>query len=90
MSETTRLSVRLRIFEKENNLSDQHLELIGTVIDAGRGIFKVQLEDNPERIVNARISGKMRKFRINLVKGDRVRVKVSIYDMNTGFIVHRL
>lgn len=75
---------------ERNKLSDQHIELIGTVESAGRGIFKIQLEDNPDKIVNARLSGKMRKFRINLVKGDTVKIKVSVYDMNTGIIIHRL
>ena len=43
-----------------------------------------------DQVVRARVSGKMRQNKINVEKGDRVRVKVSVYDMTNGFIVARL
>ena len=42
------------------------------------------------QVVRARVSGKMRQNKINVEKDDRVRVKVSVYDMSNGFIVSRL
>jgi len=66
-----------------------HLTMNGTVTDGSKGIFRVQVDDT-EHIIKATISGKMRKFKIMIVAGDRVKVKVSPYDLKTGFIVQRL
>lgn len=70
-------------------MSDSHLELIGVVIEHAHDNFKILIE-NTNQIVRARISGKMRQNKINVEKDDRVRVKVSVYDMSNGFIVSRL
>ena len=51
------------------------------------GRFGVVL-DNQHRIV-AYTSGKMRKFRIRSVVGDRVRVEMTPYDLDKGRIVFR-
>ena len=37
----------------------------------------------------AHLAGKMRRFRIRVLPGDRVRVEVSPYDLNRGRIVYR-
>jgi len=37
----------------------------------------------------ARISGRLRRFHIKVVPGDRVTVAVSPYDLSHGFIVYR-
>lgn len=68
---------------------ENHLELTGTVVDAGRGIFRVLIDNAPDHIVLARISGKMKLHKINIVMGDRVTVKVSPYDLTNGFISRR-
>jgi len=39
--------------------------------------------------VLATIAGKMRRFRIRVLPGDKVRVEVSPYDLNRGRIVYR-
>ena len=70
-------------------MSDSHLELIGTVIEHAHDNFKILIE-NTNQVVRARVSGKMRQNKINVEKDDRVRVKVSVYDMSNGFIVSRL
>lgn len=67
--------------------SDQHIEFDGEVVDTARGLFKVQISENA--FVNARISGKIRMNKINVVQGDRVRVKVSTYDLSNGIITKR-
>lgn len=51
------------------------------------GRFGVMLE-NEHRII-AYTSGKMRKFRIRSVVGDRVRVEMTPYDLTKGRIVFR-
>ena len=51
------------------------------------GRFGVMLE-NDHRII-AYTAGKMRKFRIRSVVGDRVRVEMTPYDLGKGRIVYR-
>lgn len=51
------------------------------------GRFGVLLE-NDHRII-AYTAGKMRKFRIRTVVGDRVRVEMTPYDLSKGRIVFR-
>ena len=35
------------------------------------------------------IAGKMRRYRIRILPGDRVKVELSAYDLNRGRIVYR-
>ena len=49
--------------------------------------FKVVLENGHE--VMARISGKMRKFFIKILPGDKVVVELSPYDLTKGRIIFR-
>ncbi|MCB9755301.1 MAG: translation initiation factor IF-1 [Myxococcales bacterium] len=51
------------------------------------GLFRVEVDD--DHIVLAHLAGKMRRFRIKVVLGDRVTVAVSPYDPNRGRIVYR-
>lgn len=51
------------------------------------GRFGVMLE-NDHRII-AYTAGKMRKFRIRSVVGDRVKVEMTPYDLSKGRIVFR-
>lgn len=50
--------------------------------------FKVELENGHSII--AHISGKMRKFYIRLVPGDKVEVEMTPYDLTKGRITFRL
>ncbi len=43
-----------------------------------------------EHFVKCYVSGKMRTHFIQLEKGDKVRVEISLYDINTGRITFRL
>ena len=47
-----------------------------------------QLDDIDQAIV-CRISGKIRKFRVKVLVGDRVTVEVSPYDLTKGRITFR-
>ena len=49
--------------------------------------FKVELENG--HIAMARVSGKMRKFFIRILPGDKVHVELSPYDLTKGRIVFR-
>ncbi len=50
-------------------------------------MFRVELENGHE--VLAYLSGKMRKYYIRVVLGDRVKVELSPYDLTKGRIVYR-
>jgi translation initiation factor IF-1 len=49
--------------------------------------FKVKLENGQELL--AYVSGKMRKFFIRILPGDRVTVELSPYDLTKGRITYR-
>ncbi|HRK08746.1 MAG TPA: translation initiation factor IF-1 [Pseudobdellovibrionaceae bacterium] len=53
----------------------------------GGGVYIISLENGHE--VNAKLCGKMKKFKIKVVVGDRVTVGVSPYDVQHGLILHR-
>ncbi len=50
-------------------------------------MFKVRLENG--HIILGHISGKMRKFNIKILPGDRVTLEMSPYDLTKGRIVYR-
>lgn len=54
---------------------------------SGGGIYSVTLENGAE--VKAKLCGKMKKFKIKVVVGDRVTIGVSPYDPTHGLILHR-
>lgn len=51
------------------------------------GRFRVRLENDHRVIVYT--AGKMRKFRIRSIVGDRVQIEMSPYDMQKGRLVYR-
>lgn len=68
----------------------ENLEFLGTVTEAlGNSMFRVEL-DEIENTILAQLSGKMRKFSIRVLPGDRVKVEVSVYDLTRGRITTRL
>ena len=72
-------------------MADRSNEIsIGTVIEAlPNATFRVLLEDNEE--IFTYISGKMRMYRIKVLVGDKVKVKLSPVDGdNKGRIIQRL
>ena len=67
---------------------EEQLEMEGTVIDAlPNTMFRVQLDNG--HIVLAHISGKMRKNYIRILKGDKVTVEMTPYDLTKGRITFR-
>jgi translation initiation factor IF-1 len=68
--------------------SKDKIEVEGTVVEALPGMmFRVQLDDG--HTVLAYLSGKMRRFYIRILLGDRVKVELSPYDLAKGRIVYR-
>lgn len=67
---------------------EEQIEMEGTVIDAlPNTMFRVQLENG--HVVLAHISGKMRKNYIRILKGDKVTVEMTPYDLTKGRITFR-
>lgn len=70
---------------------DDHIEIEGTVQEAlGGGQYSVTVPGDEKEIqIRARLSGRLKKFRIRVIPGDIVTVHVSPYDMTHGFITYR-
>lgn len=67
---------------------EDQIEMDGNVTDVlPNTMFKVQLDNG--HIVMAHISGKMRKNYIRILKGDRVTVQLTPYDLTKGRITFR-
>ena len=67
---------------------EEKIKLEGTVIEALPGTqFMVELENGHE--VLAYLSGKMRKYYIRILLGDKVQVELSPYDLSRGRITYR-
>jgi len=68
--------------------SDDKIELEGTVVEALPNTqFTVEL-DNGHKVL-AYLSGKMRKYYIRILLGDRVRVELTPYDLTRGRSTYR-
>jgi translation initiation factor IF-1 len=74
--------------DREQKVKEEAIELSGVVVEEVRGAFRVKLDDM-DHVVLCRLAGKMRKFKIRVVPGDRVTVEVSPYDMTRGRITFR-
>ena len=68
---------------------EESIEVDGIVEEAlPNAMFIVELENKHK--VLAHISGKMRKFYIRILPGDRVKVELSPYDLTRGRITYRM
>ena len=75
--------LEIRVTKKE-----EALEVEGVVTQAlANTRFRVKVDDGPE--VLAHVAGRMRKYFIRIVPGDRVRVELSPYDLTKGRITYR-
>ena len=67
---------------------EELMEFNGTVKELlPNAMFRVLLDNNHEII--AHTAGKMRKFRIRVLAGDRVTVEMTPYDLTKGRITYR-
>ena len=67
---------------------EEHIEMEGTVLEnLPNTQFRVELDN--KHVVIAHISGKMRKHYIRILRGDRVTVELTPYDLTKGRITYR-
>ncbi len=67
---------------------EELLEFEGTVMELlPNAMFRVKLENEHE--VLAHTAGKMRKNRIRVLAGDKVKVEMTPYDLSKGRITYR-
>jgi translation initiation factor IF-1 len=67
---------------------EEKVELEGEVVEAFRnGMYRVQLENGHEAL--GYTAGKMRRYRIRILPGDRVNIELSPYDLTRGRITYR-
>jgi translation initiation factor IF-1 len=71
------------------------LELDGQIVEAlPNTLFRVEIvpeapEEYANRTLLCALSGRMRKFRIRVMPGDKVKVEVTPYDKDRGRITFR-
>jgi translation initiation factor IF-1 len=64
------------------------IRIDGRVSDAtGGGNYQILLDNGVT--ISARLSGKMKRFKIRIIVGDKVTVGLSPYDPTHGLITHR-
>ena len=69
-------------------MKEEAIEMEGVVSEVlPSAMFRVDLENGHSLLAMA--AGKMRKFRIRILAGDRVTVAVSPYDLARGRITYR-
>ncbi len=67
---------------------EEKIEVEATVVEALPATqFRVELDNG--HTVLAYLSGKMRKYYIRILLGDRVRLEISPYDLTRGRITYR-
>src|SRR3954463_13158925 len=68
---------------------EEKVEFEGEITEALPNLmFRVKLDNGHE--VLGHLAGKMRRFRIRVLPGDRVRVELSPYDLTRGRITYRM
>ncbi len=73
---------------KKLKAKEEKIEVEGTVVEALPNTqFRVRLDNDHE--VLAYLSGRMRRYYIRILLGDRVRVEMSPYDLDRGRITYR-
>ncbi|OUC05770.1 translation initiation factor IF-1 [Litorilinea aerophila] len=69
-------------------MAEETIVLEGKVVDTlPNAMFRVELKNG--HTVLAYLSGKMRKYYIRVLLGDRVKVEMSPYDLTKGRITYR-
>ena len=68
---------------------EELMEFDGVVTEVlPNAMFRVKLENDHE--VLAHTAGKMRRFRIRVLAGDKVTVEMTPYDLSKGRITYRI
>jgi len=79
---------RIEVADAHGHSQVSGVWLDGEVVEAlPNAMFRVKLDNDHEVIAYA--AGKMRKFYIRILLGDRIKVEVSPYDLQRGRITYR-
>ncbi|TML22451.1 MAG: translation initiation factor IF-1 [Actinobacteria bacterium] len=71
------------------SVKEEKLEFEAEVLEALRSrMFRVRLDNGHEAL--GYVAGRMKRYRIKVFPGDRVRIELSSYDLSKGRIVYRL
>jgi translation initiation factor IF-1 len=82
--------IRHPTFEGGRMAVEDKVALEGEVVESLPNLlFRIQLDMDDHEVL-AHLAGKMRRNRIRVLPGDRVRVEVSPYDLTRGRIVYRM
>lgn len=73
---------------EDEDVRDDHVKLDGVVTQVFAG-GQFEINTDAGAVVRARLCGRMRKYRIRVILGDRVTVALSPYDLSHGMIVFR-
>ena len=71
-----------------DNERDDHVRLDGVITNVFAG-GQFEVKTDAGAVVRAQLCGRMRKYRIRVILGDRVTVALSPYDLTHGMIVYR-
>ena len=67
---------------------EQKIEFEGEIVEALRNrLFRVRLDNGHEAL--GYTAGRMKRYRIRMLTGDRVRIELSPYDLTRGRITFR-
>jgi translation initiation factor IF-1 len=70
------------------SVKEEKVEVEGEVTESLRnGLFRIELDNGHQ--TTGYIAGRMRRYRIRILPGDRVKVELSACDLNRGRIVYR-
>ena len=74
--------------DENMKIKEEKVEAEGTVVEAlPNTMFTIKLENG--HTVMGYLSGKMRRYYIRILLGDRVKVEMSPYDLSKGRITYR-
>jgi translation initiation factor IF-1 len=83
------LAFLVRRTEAAIAVKEEKIEMEGEITESLRNrMFRIQLDNGHQMI--GYTAGKMKRYRIRMGPGDRVKVEVSAYDLDRGRIVYRL
>ncbi|AEG73744.1 translation initiation factor IF-1 [Mycoplasma haemocanis str. Illinois] len=70
-------------------MDNQNKILLGGIVRKiqGGGVVMVELENNTT--IACHVSGKMKKYNVHVILGDKVDVEISPYDLTKGRIIKR-
>jgi translation initiation factor IF-1 len=79
----------IRIGEAVIAEKEEKIEMEGEIVESLRNrMFRVRLDNGRE--LRAYAGGRVKRYRIPKLSGDRVRIELSPYDLDRGQIVYRL